>query len=173
MPMVGVTVAKLDQKNSGKKPSAGEEQAKEAALMEAIKTAHEKANDANEAALMKEAIYNQKIAAWKQSTQDKVNIIKAAEEADDKKEQEKVVRIKAARKKAIKKTERKNSDEKPSVEEEQAKEAVLKKVVMYGQKIAAWERSIQAKDDAKKAEEKAVEKKQLSGRRPPRRRKLP
>ena len=46
MPTCGVTAAKLGQKNSGKKPSAGEEQAKEAALMEAIKAAHEKVNDA-------------------------------------------------------------------------------------------------------------------------------
>ena len=42
---------------------------------------------------------------------------------------------------------------------EKAKEAALKKVVRYGQKIAAWERSIQAKADAKKAEEKAGKKK--------------
>ena len=57
-------------------------------------------------------------------------------------------RAKAALKEAIKtayekankaKTEQKNSVKKPSIEEEQAKEAVLKKVVMYGQKIAAWE----------------------------------
>merc|ERR1711867_96210 len=46
MPMIGVTVAKLGQKNLGKKPSAEEEQVKEASLMEAIKTAHEKVNDA-------------------------------------------------------------------------------------------------------------------------------
>ena len=54
MPTSGVTAAssqkkkaaKLGQKNSGKKPSVGEEQAKEAALMEAIKAAHEKVNDA-------------------------------------------------------------------------------------------------------------------------------
>ena len=51
------------------------------------------------------------------------------------------------------KTEQKNSGKEPSVEEEQAKEAALKKVVIYGQKIAAWERSIQAKADAKKAKE--------------------
>ena len=63
MPTCGVTAAKLGQKNLGKKPSAGEEQAKEAALMEAIKAAHEKANDAKEAALMKEAIYKQKITS--------------------------------------------------------------------------------------------------------------
>ena len=146
-----------------------EEQAKEAALKEAIEAALKKVNDAKagrmgkkkeatwkakadvkaakkeatkkkdstkgpsieekqakEAALKKEAVYQQKIAAWKQSTQDKVNIIKAAEEADDKKEQEKVARIKAARKKA-------------TLKEEQAKEAALKKVVIHGQKIAAWE----------------------------------
>ena len=79
MPTCGVTAAKLGQKNSGKKPSAGEEQAKEAALMEAIKAAHEKANDANEAALMKEAIYEQKITIWKQSVQAKA----AHEKAND------------------------------------------------------------------------------------------
>ena len=54
-----------------------------------------------------------------------------------------------------------------ALEEEQAKEAVLKKVVVYRQKIAAWEQSIQAKADAK-----AVVKKQPSGRRS-RPRKLP
>ena len=71
MPRSGVTAAssqakeaaKLGQKNSGKKPSVKEEQAKEAALK-------------------KEAIYKLKIAAWKQSTQDKANDAKAAEEAD-------------------------------------------------------------------------------------------
>ena len=118
MPTIGVTVAKLGQKNSGKKPSAGEEQVKEAALMEAIKAAYEKANEAKteqknsgkkpsvkeeqakEAALKKDAVYQQKIAAWKRSTQDKANDAKAAEEADDKKAEEKAARIKAARKKA-------------------------------------------------------------------------
>ena len=42
-----------------------------------------------------------------------------------------------------------------TLEEEQAKEAALKKVVIYGQKIAAWEQSIQAKADAKAAEKKS------------------
>ena len=98
-----------------------EEQAKEAALKEAIEAAHKKVNDAKagrkgkkkeatrkakadvkaakkeatkkkdsskepsieeeqakEAALKKEAVYQQKIAAWKQSTQDKANDAKAA-----------------------------------------------------------------------------------------------
>ena len=50
--------------------------------------------------MKKEAVYQQKIAAWKQSTQDKANDAKAAEEADVKKAEEKVARIKAARKKA-------------------------------------------------------------------------
>ena len=77
MPTCGVTAAKLGQKNSGKKPSAGEEQAKEAALMEAIKTAHKRANDAKDAALMKEAMYEQKIMIWKQSVQAKAAIKKA------------------------------------------------------------------------------------------------
>merc|ERR1711867_339792 len=48
------------------------------------------------------------------------------------------------------KPEQKNSGKEPSMEEDQAKEAALKKDVIYGQKIAAWERSIQARaDDAK------------------------
>ena len=65
--------------------------------------------------------------------------------------------IKAAHEKANEaKTGPKNSGMKPSVEEEQAKEAALKKVVFYGQKIAAWERSIQAIADSKSAEIKAA-----------------
>ena len=42
-----------------------------------------------------------------------------------------------------------------TLEEEQAKEAALKKVIIYRQKIAAWEQSIQAKADAKAAEKKS------------------
>ena len=56
--------------------------------------------------MKKEAVYQQKIADWKRSTQDKANDAKAAEEADDKKFEEKVVRIKAARKKAVLKEDR-------------------------------------------------------------------
>ena len=49
MPTIGVTVAKLGQKNLGMKLYAGEEQAKEAALKEAIEAAHKKVNDAKAA----------------------------------------------------------------------------------------------------------------------------